>query len=103
MTRAAREVLEDCRSALMSIQDGVSGSDWRWRWVAVVALLRAVGHVLHKVDGRTSPSMEAAIQTAFHRWKDDSMFRDFIEHERNNVLKAYKLGAGQSVTVHAAF
>ena len=102
MMRAARVVLEDCRSALASIQDRVSGSDWRWRWVAVVALLRAVGHVLHKVDGPTSPSMQAAIQTAFQRWKGDGMFRDFIEHERNNVLKAYRLGAGQSVTVYAA-
>jgi hypothetical protein len=54
MTAAARLVLDDCRGALADLKEGVQGAEWRRRWIVTVVLLRAVGHVLEKVDGAAS-------------------------------------------------
>jgi hypothetical protein len=103
MTAAARVVLQDCRSALATLTDGVQGSDWRWRWVAVVTLLRAVGHVLVNVDGVKDKATAAAIERAWTELNgskpEPRIFWRFIDQERNNLLKEYRLGAGQGVTV----
>lgn len=69
MTTAARIVLEDCRGALAELGDGLYGGAWRRRWIAAVTLLRAVGHVLAKVNARTSPQMEKAIQAEWELLK----------------------------------
>ncbi|WP_146190137.1 hypothetical protein [Methylosinus sporium] len=93
MTRAARMVLTDCRIALEMLETEVSEDRWRVLWAGAVALIRAVGHVLDKVDGE-QPPIKAAAKAAFARWKaDDSshaIFREFIESERNNILKRYE-------------
>jgi len=103
MTARARIVLSDARDALSDLADGVSGSEWRRRWVTAVVLLRAVGHVVDKVDAESSPAMHRAIADA---WRglgaskpEPIIFWDFIDAERNNVLKEYLLSAGQGVTV----
>jgi hypothetical protein len=73
-----------------------AGGNWRIDWVATVALLRAVGHVLHKVDGSASEVARTAIAAAWQRWESDpadAIFRDFIDQERNTVLKEYELGS----------
>lgn len=73
-----------------------SGGNWRLDWAATVALLRAVGHVLHKVDGKQGAATKTAIDAAWSRWKKDpkdAIFRDFIEQERNSVLKEYEIGS----------
>ena len=60
-----------------------------------VALLRSVGHVLEKVDGKQEPVTTRAINDAWKRWQDDpaaAIFREFIEPERNMVLKEYEFG-----------
>lgn len=66
---------------------------WRIHWAAAVALIRAVGHVLDKVDG-ADPVFKRAAKAAFVRWKgadpEHAIFRDFIERERNNLLKEYR-------------
>jgi hypothetical protein len=46
----ARDVLSDCKQALEDFDAAGATPYWRTRWTAVVALLRAVGHVLHKID-----------------------------------------------------
>ena len=51
MTARARIVLEDCRLALQLLEEETDLRRWRLHWVAAVALVRAVGHVLEKVDG----------------------------------------------------
>jgi len=103
MTRYARMVLGDCEEALQELQAGPSGTEWRRRWITAVTLLRAVGHVLHKVDGESNPEMENTIK---HWWSDlkqqkpnPAIYWGFIELERNNVIKTYRIGAGQNVTV----
>jgi hypothetical protein len=92
----ARLVLEDAREAAARLDDRLkAGGNWRIDWVATVALLRVVGHVLDKVDATASADAKAAIAAAWTQWKtdpDDAIFRDFIDPERNIVLKEYELG-----------
>ncbi|QDL39408.1 hypothetical protein [Rhodoferax sediminis] len=101
MTAAAREVLEDCRGAIDGLVDGIQGRDWRRQWILSIVLLRAIGHVLDKVDGSRSSAARAAIDKWWAGVKQarPSIFWDFIEEERNSVLKQYQSNAGQGVTV----
>ncbi|MBN9244289.1 MAG: hypothetical protein J0I98_16000 [Mesorhizobium sp.] len=93
MTYFARTVLGDCRIALEMLDLEADNDRWRVHWAGAVALIRAVGHVLDKVDGQQS-SVKAAARAAFARWKSDDpehvIFREFIEAERNNILKRYE-------------
>ena len=70
--------------------------EWVLFWVAGVALLRAVGHVLDKVDGAKCPKLKEIIARRWAEWKADrtanAIFWNFIEEERNNVLKVFELG-----------
>lgn len=92
MTRAAREVLSDCEVALAMLEDEPDLRRWRVTWAGSVALIRAVGHVLQKVDGADRVVKDIANEF-FSRWKvadEHRIFREFIEHERNNLLKEYR-------------
>jgi hypothetical protein len=93
MTRAAREVLADCRKAHELLESDTNESDFRIHLVAAVALVRAVGHVLHKVDGASNPEIKLVVERTFKSWKVDrasnEIFWSFIEEERNNILKQY--------------
>ena len=93
----------DCEEALADLTDGVQGSAWRRRWVNAIMLLRAVGHILESVDSE----LNAAYRTVMaRRWNalratqpEPIIFWGFICAERNNLVKEYRLAAGQSVTV----
>ena len=91
---AAKRVLADCEAALAMLEDERDEQRWRVLWVGALALLRAVGHVLRNADGRT-PRARAAINAAYQNWRDKQsehrVFREFIEKERNNILKEYRL------------
>lgn len=93
MTYAAREVLDDCRLALAMLEEETDLARWRVHWAAAVALLRAVGHVLDKVDGQDRLTKQLS-SAAFKRWNgqapEHEIFREFIEPERNTVLKEYR-------------
>jgi hypothetical protein len=103
MTIAARQALEDCVAAVESLIDGVQGGEWRRRWVLAIVLMRVVGHVLDKVDGEQSPKYRYAIDSWWLRLKtskpEPPIFWQFIDEERNSVLKQYRTRAGQGVTV----
>jgi hypothetical protein len=92
VTFKAREVLEDCRVALSLLEEETDIQRWRIHWAAALALIRAVGHVLDKVDG-DDPLVKQAAGAAFKQWKSEDLkheiFREFIERERNNLLKEY--------------
>ena len=66
-------------------------------WVAGVATLRIIGHVLAKVDGSSSAVHKVEINRLWDEWKadraDHTIFWDFIEEERNSILKTYEFGA----------
>jgi len=91
VTQVARLVLEDCRGGLADLTDRVQGATWRRRWVAVITLLRTVGHVLNKVDASSSPKLKAAIANAWgdlNRSKPEPrIFWEFIDQERKQHPK----------------
>lgn len=93
LTRMARKVLADCEIALEMLEAEQDLARWRVNWAGALALVRAVGHVLHKVDG-ADLSMRRAVDVAYERWKShkskNAVFWEFIEDERNNILKEYR-------------
>jgi hypothetical protein len=88
---------------LMNINNDMGTELWRPHWAGLVALLRSVGHVLDKVDGATDPRLRHAIDAAWKELSDSKpepkIFWEFIEAERNNVLKTYTFSVGVGVTV----
>ncbi len=84
--------------------EGIMGARWRVRWVAAIALLRAVGHVLRNVDSKTDPGWKNAIDAAWSQLlaskPKPAIYWEFIQDERNSVLKEYRPKAGQGVTIH---
>ena len=92
----ARRVLADCEAALDMLEDERDEQRWRVLWVGALALVRAVGHVLWKVDGRMIPEARDAFRAAYGSWKseqqpDHLVFREFIVRERDNILKEYRM------------
>lgn len=71
--------------------------EWRHSWIAGIALLRAIGHVLSKVDAEKSQKHQAAIDRWWNESKSDrassEIFWEFVEKERNTLLKTYSFGA----------
>lgn len=94
MTIVARIVLADCELAVTDLGGLGVGSEWSRRWVALVALLRAVGHVLDKVDGQRSRELRRIVHDEYRKLKDSKpephIYWGFIEEERNLVLKEYR-------------
>lgn len=103
MTTQARKVLADCNATITEIKDGIQGDEWRRRWITVVVLLRTVGYVLKNVDATQSEKLKKIVDD---KWKsihdtkpEPAIFWEFIEKERNNILKEYKINAGQGITI----
>ncbi len=108
MTARARVVLSDCEAALGLLHDCEFGQQWRQRWVTVIALLRAVGHVLRNVDGKSDPGLGRAVRLMFEELETTKpkpeLYWQFIVQERNNILKEYKFsGAHASASSSASF
>lgn len=102
MTQCARLVLDDCRLALQMLEDETEIRRWRVLWVSAAALIRAVGHVLAKMDGR-DPVVKRVGDQFFENWKrspEHQIFRDFIEQERNSILKEYQSSVHSEDEVH---
>lgn len=97
MTERARWVLEDCKYAAKELRENKSANTWRVRWITVISLLRAVGHVLYKVDSTSRQENEQAINNWWRMVKknkeDNNIFWEFINNERNLLLKEYKTTA----------
>lgn len=102
MTVVARRVLGDCHMALNMLDDEEDEQRWRVLWAGAMALLRTVGHVLRKVDG-ADERVGKAVDAAWNRWKGDrssnAVFWEFIEEERNNILKEYRFSVLDSASV----
>jgi hypothetical protein len=92
MKLMAQRVLEDCELSLDDFLAAGVSLNWRARWVGLVALLRAVGHVFTKVDiDQRNLSLKSVADQVWARHKVKPIFKDFIEQERNNTLKAYEI------------
>ena len=89
----ARVVLADCRVALEHAERASDPAALRVAWAALVALLRTVGQVLDKVDGRQGEPLRRAIDARWRVWNanraSNRAYWNFIEAERHAVLKVY--------------
>lgn len=88
----AKLVLQDAMFVRNKLENETGRIEWRLYWILAVVLLRAVGHVLDKVDGAANAKVKKAANDLHHSWRagdENAIFRDFIEHERNNILKEY--------------
>jgi hypothetical protein len=87
-------VLNDCRIALELLKNAEQkeNSDLlRINWLTCVVLLRSVGYIIDKVDKQNVESNQMLIFTAHHEsHKNEDIFRDFIDLERNLALKEYE-------------
>ena len=96
MTARARLVLADAQVALALHSQAKAGPAFRASWFAVVGLLRAVGHVLDKVDSVNDEHVRAAATECWkelsHSKPEPAIFWGFIEGERNRFLKNYEHG-----------
>ena len=88
MTAAARTVLADCVAVLDMLEVEEDEQRWRVLWAGAMALVRAIGHVLRKVDGEDA-MVRPRIDEAWNRWRADrsthAVFWESIEQERNRV------------------
>ena len=96
MTAKSRIVLQDAKFAIAAHTNTLQSENFRISWIAIVTLLRAIGHVLEKVDADASPAMRVAVNK---KWKQlqqskpsPEIFWGFIEEERNRFLKNYEHG-----------
>lgn len=98
MTKKAREVLEDARYALKRHTDDLQGVEFRISWLAILSLLRAVWHVLERVDAKSSPEMHRAFQTIKQRTQKPNppILWDFIKPARDQMVKEFSLGVNRT-------
>lgn len=87
----------------MRHEDTLQSEEFRASWFAVVGLLRSVGHVLAKVDAKSSEGMRRAVEL---KWRllcstrpEPAIFWGFIESERNRFLKNYEHGISRTITL----
>lgn len=66
-------------------------ADYQSQYVAIIALLRSVGHVFEKVDC-TDPGRRAWSKARWSTWRQEPIFGDFIEPTRNALLKEFQGG-----------
>jgi len=103
MTSAARLVLEDCRQEILELEPTLSASEWRRHSVTLFVLLRALGHVLDKVDGESALGLRHEVNAWWKKINQNKeahpLFWKFIELERNSVIKEYATSAHQIVAI----
>lgn len=99
-TLSAWEPWDFSRELLFSFQSldiGEEYPEWRLYWFSGVTVLRTIGHVLHKIDSDKSQHHKMVITNAWGSWnkykEENWIFFDFIEKERNNILKEFSFGA----------
>jgi hypothetical protein len=66
-------------------------AEYQSQYVAIIALLRSVGHVFDKVDC-ADPKRQLWSTAKWRAWKQDPIFKDFIEPARNVLLKEFQGG-----------
>jgi hypothetical protein len=99
----ARDVLLDAEAALGAWEETEDTARGRIFYAAVLMLLRAVGPVLRKVDVSEHPELAPLVAASFGVWIEDPeeypLFAEFIEPERNAILKEYEFGVGAEQVV----
>ena len=108
----AREALEWCRYGHRKMRSNpTTGPDWVLDWVLIwagtIALLRAVGHALVNEDAEIDARMKKAQRAWWDTLKatkpNPSIFWDFIERDRNLLLKQAEFTVDPSARVFGVF
>jgi hypothetical protein len=104
MTTRARAALGDCENALADYEAGANTVFQYPRWVALITLLRIVGHVLDKVDTpAASPDTQQCISAAWKKLNaskpEPRIFHEFIDEDRNLTLKQYEVRPQVNITI----
>jgi hypothetical protein len=90
---AARELLTLIMSMVGEFRqwgrDAVPEATVHAQCIAIVCMLRSVGHVAQKVDCVTLAEARF-LQDRWRTWKQDEIFQTFIEPARNDLLKEFK-------------
>lgn len=66
-------------------------ADYQSQYVAIIALLRSIGHVFDKVDCAEG-GRRAWSAAQWKVWQQNPIFREFIEPTRNVLLKEFQGG-----------
>lgn len=88
MKLRARKVLEDLEFCNNQLRDDLQEQEWRVRWVAICALSRAVGHILHQDGLRLGK--KSITDAFFKEIRKEEIFSEFIDKDRNLILKEYE-------------
>ena len=96
--------LSDSVNAAFSLRHADYAVNWRFDFIVAITCLRAVGHVLHKIDCQNFPEIKDEVSLRFDRWKlgvgDDTIFPHFIEDARNSLLKTYSFTSSDKVAFY---
>ncbi|MBW0279603.1 hypothetical protein [Shewanella xiamenensis] len=96
MQLSARIVLDDVISAYDMLETESDPQKFRIMWIAAISLCRSVGQVLNKIDSKRSLDLSVKIEEQWREIKanrqDNLIFHEFIEKERNLILKEYEVG-----------
>ncbi len=66
-------------------------ADYQSQYIAIIALLRSVGHVFEKVDCIDADRRNWS-KAHWSIWKNKPIFKEFIEPTRNALLKEFRGG-----------
>jgi hypothetical protein len=101
--QAMREVVARCEFFRRKLWENPVGVAWEAQFSGCIALLRSVGHVLNKTDVASSERLASNATKWWASMKtskpDPRIYWEFIEKERNLVLKESDIRAGQSAMV----
>jgi hypothetical protein len=67
------------------------GERWRVPYVAAITLLRSIGHVVEKVDGKRDKAVRQVLKEHWSTWKQDEIFKTLDDY-RNHALKEFSFG-----------
>jgi len=89
-----RLVLDDVEQCLQWLEDEPDEFRFRMVLVAAIALVRTVGHVLRNIDSRNDEKLKRVVDDKFEAWRQNreksKVFWEFINEERNSILKEYE-------------
>ena len=101
--QAMREVVSRCEFFRERLWENPVGVAWQAQFSGCIALLRSAGHVLYKVDAASSDRLASSARKWWDSVKaskpEPTIFWEFIDKERNLILKESEIRAGQSVTI----
>lgn len=89
VARQLLELIEDMVSNLASQGTAaVPEASVQGQYIAIVCMLRSVGHVLEKTDCAV-PEEKQFLKSKWLEWKKEHIFTSFIEPDRNRLLKEF--------------